>query len=320
MKTRMQYVALICLVSFLAISKSALAANECKFLYSWNSGNTFTGTYKNQSAIKYLNYGQKTTLNKNRMNYVKNMKSTSIKLTLTNVTVSPFTLTGMARNPGAGNYVGTSPTKLVSVECLNAAPGSGGGSNAGNSSGSINLGGLTTVPLSPQLPRPLTSAEKSLVRSVFGSSITFSNVKITNTVGLNSGYWVSKVPTGYLVNVGTTFYAGLTASSNGRLTLIHEMVHVWQGQHNVPFTSNSALHQALSVAQTGSTSGAYDYGTAGKQWNKYNVEQQADIVRDWYAGGKRTSSTLYPYIRDNVRSGRPNGKTTFATKRKKSSR
>jgi hypothetical protein len=79
-------------------------------------------------------------------------------------------------------------------------------------------------------------------------------------------------------------------------TFIHEMTHVWQGQNHLigpGYMLNSLFWQAIS-------DDAYRY-TVGVPWGKYNVEQQAHLVEDWYAlDAKSTASLRYPYIRDNI--------------------
>jgi hypothetical protein len=90
-------------------------------------------------------------------------------------------------------------------------------------------------------------------------------------------------------------------------TLIHEMTHVWQGYHSAftwEYVFNSVYYQV--------SGGAYSY-TPGGQWNTYGAEQQASIVEDWYARGGLSSDDLYPYLLCNVRPGRPNATTEFAS-------
>ena len=116
----------------------------------------------------------------------------------------------------------------------------------------------------------------------------------------------------YTINVGPD-YPSLTANDDRKRLLIHELAHVWQGQHLVPFMINSGVHQALSVINNGGdVTKAYHY-KVGKPWNKYNVEQQASIVTHWYTaedvcfksgpcgGGMKTSDSRYRYIRDHIR-------------------
>ena len=164
----------------------------------------------------------------------------------------------------------------------------------------------TPVPL-PQI-RQLTSAEISLINSVFGRTVNTSQVRVTDTVGASGRPWTTNSPPLYTINVGGV-YSSL-ASSAPRL-LIHEIAHVWQGQHGVPFMSNSAVHQTLSaIANGGDVGGAYSF-RPGTQWSTYNVEQQASIIEDWFGTGMSKGSNLYPYIRDNVRTGQPNATTQF---------
>ena len=76
------------------------------------------------------------------------------------------------------------------------------------------------------------------------------------------------------------------------------MTHVWQGENSwfaLSYVFNSVYNQCMR-------SNAYGY-TAGDDWSDFNVEQQASVVEDWYASGASTSSPLFPYIRDHVRTG-----------------
>ena len=159
--------------------------------------------------------------------------------------------------------------------------------------------------------RPLTGAEKKVASSVFGRSINLNTVKVTNTLGLAGRPWTTNSPPLYTINVGKKGYKSLLDGDGLKRLLIHELTHVWQGQHGVRFMSNSAYHQALSAIHNGgSTGGAYNY-QPGKQWSQYNVEQQASIVEDWFQGGMKKTDPMYPYIRYNVRPGKPNATTKF---------
>ena len=178
----------------------------------------------------------------------------------------------------------------------------------------VTIPNVTTLPTNPSI-RGLSNSEVSLAKSVYKSSLNYNMVKVTNTVGLGSRPWTTNTPPLYTINVGVEAYKNL-ATGHWKSLLIHELGHVWQGQHFVPFMSNSAAHQILSAIQEGGNpGGAYSY-KAGKQWNKYNVEQQASIVTAWYRKGRKTSHALYPYIRDNIRPGKPNANTKFVIKKR----
>jgi hypothetical protein len=160
--------------------------------------------------------------------------------------------------------------------------------------------------------RRLTTSEKKLAKSVFRNTIKYGMVRVTNTVGGGGRPWTTNTPPFYMINVGKN-YRSLTANDDRKRLLIHELVHVWQGQHLVPFMRNSAAHQTLSAINNGgATASAYSY-TVGKPWRKYNVEQQASIVAHWFTpanlcfengpcgGGMKTTDSRYRYIRDHIR-------------------
>lgn len=97
-------------------------------------------------------------------------------------------------------------------------------------------------------------------------------------------------------------------------TFIHELVHACQIQHTNMDLSLLADAFASKVCEaTGSN--PYAYGSAGAEYSSFNLEQQAQIVSDWFAGAvppgsnqtgiaKDTSSPYFRYINDGVRIGR----------------
>jgi hypothetical protein len=151
--------------------------------------------------------------------------------------------------------------------------------------------------------RSLTANEISLAKTVFHDTINYGMVRVTDTLGLGSRPWTSNTPPIYTLNVGE-FYSSLTSSDSRKRLLIHELAHVWQGQHLVPFMLNSAAHQTLSaIANNGDVAPAYSY-TLGKPWREYNVEQQASIVTHWFTNGMKTTDGRYPYVRDHIRNNK----------------
>jgi hypothetical protein len=163
--------------------------------------------------------------------------------------------------------------------------------------------------------RSLSAKEKNLARSVFRNTINYDRVKITNTLGAGGRPWTTNTPPMYMINVGSD-YPNLTANDDRKRLLIHELAHVWQGQHLVPFMLNSFAHQTLGVIHNGGdVASAYSY-RVGKPWRQYNVEQQASIVAHWFTpadicfdsgpcgGGMKTTDSRYRYIRDHIRKNR----------------
>jgi Repeat of unknown function (DUF346) len=94
---------------------------------------------------------------------------------------------------------------------------------------------------------------------------------------------------------------------------IHELVHACQIQHSSMDVTLLADAFASKVCET--TGGnPYVYGLAGSAYTDFNLEQQAQIVSDWFAGAaptntdqtgipKDTNSPYFRYINENVRIG-----------------
>ncbi len=131
MKSISSYIVNIILLYF-AFMTAAFAANECRIQYGWNTGNSFQGTFKNNSGYLFLNKGQVKFVNKTRMNFIKNLNNNQVKVFLTNVISSPITLNKNQRNPAGGMYAGT--PKFVKIQCLNTAA-----SSAPSASGGVSV-------------------------------------------------------------------------------------------------------------------------------------------------------------------------------------
>jgi hypothetical protein len=96
---------------------------------------------------------------------------------------------------------------------------------------------------------------------------------------------------------------------NGQL-LIHELTHAWQIQHNT-FLPGIVCQSVVNQGRNEFGGSVYKYGPPGPPWSKFNLEQQASIVDDWFAGGRfqgqtamDTNDPYYMYIRDNIQTGR----------------
>ena len=84
---------------------------------------------------------------------------------------------------------------------------------------------------------------------------------------------------------------------------IHEMTHIWQyGRH---------YFVKLSSAWGQTVGDGYAY-TPGDSWDDYNVEQQAEIVSRWYAGGMSTGIPEFQYVEKVVRRRGANHSLTLA--------
>src|SRR5689334_17714423 len=155
--------------------------------------------------------------------------------------------------------------------------------------------------------RPLSTAEITEAKKVFRNTLPYGQITISNALGAGGAPFTIALPTffgawSYQVNLGASgFSSALTMAA----TFIHELTHVWQGNHSFwppNFMLNSLFHQGLAIAQTGNRNNAYNY-TPGAPWQAYNVEQQANIVEDWYLQGMSVTNLLFRYVGGNIQTG-----------------
>jgi hypothetical protein len=176
--------------------------------------------------------------------------------------------------------------------------------------------------------RALKSLEKATAHSVFLGTINYDLVRITDGLGagdraftfpgapLSAGGIASKLLLGggiggalldriVYINFGPAGYADALADSR---TFIHEMTHVWQYMHGLHVAADSLSNQLAYGDE------AYDYDKpAGLAWDLYNVEQQAEIVADWYVAANASGATPdsniqhpnFKYIKNNIRANKP---------------
>ncbi|MDX6531728.1 MAG: hypothetical protein QOH41_4018 [Blastocatellia bacterium] len=162
--------------------------------------------------------------------------------------------------------------------------------------------------------RLLTDAEKDLARTVFEETVPYGKVYLSNGRGLGQRAYTIPHPLhlgSFVIHIGPDIFRDATDSSNvmfnqtGDSIFIHEMTHVWQGVNR-----STAFDYILDSLynQIHSGSHAYDLDAADvgkKSWDKFNAEQQAMIVQNWYVGGMLESDAAFIYIKDNIRARNP---------------
>lgn len=147
--------------------------------------------------------------------------------------------------------------------------------------------------------RPLRAFEEAFARQVFGNSLDFTKIRITNMLGIGSrGFTMPTLDDHILLNIGTSdamFTSPTTATSAsypmpGQL-LIHELVHAWQIQHATALQGfvPGWICEGL-IEQEGVGRNAYTYGPPTATWGSMHNEAQAHLVDDWFAGTGRVAS------------------------------
>ena len=115
-------------------------------------------------------------------------------------------------------------------------------------------------------------AEITLASGVYGSSIAYGGVLVTDALGGGGRPFTTALPVGFTaLNRGPGPYG--TPASDPDL-LIHELGHVWQSQHHpnpAAFMANSLASQAAAGAAGGD---AYCY-VPGSWFGSYGAEQIA---------------------------------------------
>ena len=165
--------------------------------------------------------------------------------------------------------------------------------------------------------RLLKESEVEFARQVFEDQLPYGNVHLANYyLPGNQGVPVTLASVSSIIPVSTlrnyTIYFGPEVFSDGAdrpgtaSTFIHELTHVWQGYHSGlgwEYMVNSMIAQGHAILTQGDRNRAYDY-KPGKPWKKYNVEQQALLVQDWYRNGMSEGDERYTYIANHIRAGR----------------
>ena len=156
--------------------------------------------------------------------------------------------------------------------------------------------------------RSLNQLESSIATGVFGMSVNQQRLLICDLFIAEKRAFVSPQQpnvlglvfgSGFVINVGPSRYPDLSATAKNKKTLVHELVHCWQGQHSpiaCSYIFDSLWHRAIDED-------AYDY-VVGEPWESYNAEQQANLVAEWYDNGALETDNRFPYVRDYIRRGR----------------
>jgi len=165
--------------------------------------------------------------------------------------------------------------------------------------------------------RKLSADEIAFARQVFGDSLDFDRIRLTNLSGLGSRAFTAPTVDGsILVNIGNAIDAPSQAVYTnypipGQI-LIHELTHAWQVEHASLADGFVPGLMCQGVLNQTTVSKPYNYGPPGQPWSSFNLEAQGAIVDQWFGGkGKQTgnqmdrSSPYFGYIANNILLGAP---------------
>lgn len=159
--------------------------------------------------------------------------------------------------------------------------------------------------------RLLTLGEKELVQSVFKNKIDFDKIKIylgsyfpLNTQDVDT----LVTPNGSIYIMQKLYREDYSAETNDfKKVFIHEMGHVWQHQKKLSVLIRAGAVQACSILKGGNPN---DYDIfEGKYYNglfkpkklvDYNLEQQAEIISDYWAIQNNGVNLMSKSNRNNI--------------------
>jgi len=135
----------------------------------------------------------------------------------------------------------------------------------------------------PVAARPLSSAELADAKAIFGSSLDYSKIVVDG--GSVASLGASRT-IGNTVHLTPDLFApgSSDTTTEGRRTLVHELTHVWQYQHDGWTYAPKALWAQAKAAVKGDRNGAYDWEPLVKKgipFEEWNPEAQAEAVEDY---------------------------------------
>ncbi len=136
------------------------------------------------------------------------------------------------------------------------------------------LGGIRL----PTGMRWLTAGERRIANPMYGSSLNYTKILLSNALGLGGRPFTVLTPFPVIgpvtvINIGPSAY---NSPGSNRGLLIHELAHSWQSQHHL----NPAQYMVNSIAsQAAAGSDAYCY-KPGKWFGFYAAEQIAQQVEN----------------------------------------
>jgi hypothetical protein len=153
--------------------------------------------------------------------------------------------------------------------------------------------------------REVSQAEYDFANQVFAGSLPpRDHLILTDTLGGgNTAFTFPRYDGKITLNMGPAGFddpLSLAHRIRGDV-FIHELVHAWQIYHTI---YAAWLADVLATRICQATGGdPYEYGPAGPPFGDFNIEQQAQIVQDWFGGGMDLSSSYFQYIEGNIRKG-----------------
>lgn len=160
--------------------------------------------------------------------------------------------------------------------------------------------------------RSLTSGEKELIKSIFKNKIDLNIVKIylgsyfpLNTQDINT----LVTPNGNIYVMHNLYRNDYSLEDDEfKKVFIHEIAHIWQHQKKLNVLIKAGAVQACSILKNGNPNSYdifegkyYDGVYEPKKLIDYNLEQQAEIISDYWAVKNNKINLMEKANRENVK-------------------
>lgn len=167
--------------------------------------------------------------------------------------------------------------------------------------------------------RPLRESEKALANRIFGDTLPYGRILITNFDNGGRAFVMPNLDGSILVCMGDRYDDPLRRMDWSQ-TFIHELTHAWQIAHT-SVTAEMIASVVIDKIKYGEDVYVDNpLNVDGRPWSEYSIERQAQIVGFWYLiasiGAPDPSHPnvdsevainhpAFQYIQQNIRMGQP---------------
>ena len=129
------------------------------------------------------------------------------------------------------------------------------------------------------------------------ASFVRNNVMLSNGLGAGGRPFTSidfGRPGHYTILIGPrAFDPAAVMDINYKATFVHEMTHVWQMHVEVGSAESGSTRRRPEACRQGNAY-LYGEGNLNKPWDDFGVEEQAQIVEDWFKNGLKSDRSALP--------------------------
>ena len=161
--------------------------------------------------------------------------------------------------------------------------------------------------------RPLRESEKALANRIFGDTLPYGRILITNFDNGGRAFVMPNLDGSILVCMGDRYDDPLRRMDWSQ-TFIHELTHAWQIAHT-SVTAEMIASVVIDKIKYGEDVYVDNpLNVDGRPWSEYSIERQAQIVGFWYLiASIGAPDPSHPNVDSEVRSTTQRSSTSSRT-------